>query len=876
MTPPTLGARAARWYVRVLRCYPAGYRARFERGMLDGFAEELDAARRRGRLAATWCWCAAIVDAVRYGLAARRAEAVPARPRLSVRLEGLWQDARYGARGLIRSPGFAATALVVMAVGIGLSTSLFGLMDGLLYRPWPLPDADRVVAVYGGGATGAGDANTSPVKFRYLRDRAQTLDLVAHRDGYLRLGLAPDEELMASYTVSGNYFSTLRVPIAQGRGIQVDEDVIDRPVPVVVISHGLWTRRFGRSETIVGQAVRLNDVEFTIVGVTGAGARTAESAPDVWVPLAMTPLLNPGRGFDQDFLRNPDYCCVRLAGRLRGDATSQIATVELAALVDQYNEAVHAGRAGMIVAGTWLADQPGGTRVLQVFAMVMAALLLLLVVACANVGNLHVARAMRRRRELTIRYALGASRWRVVRQLLAESVVLAGLAATLAVLGAFVLPRLVFGMLDAPDLDLTVGIRVPAFAAALAMLTVVTSSLAPALQATRRLASTQRAGDEPRLRLRSGLLAVQVATSTVLLVGAALFGRSLIQVSTFDPGFDVAEVSVLSVFAPPNTVDSTRQDAMIDSVRASFAEADLPLGEVNTVPLSDSRFHTSIWRPDEAEDEAETVYTLDVSPGYFDVLGLRLTGGQAFGSSDTSGAIMINETLAERLWPGEPAVGRTLRGGGMGGDLNVVGVVADAYLANLDRVEPTLFRQRSSRSVGVNMRALLVRTDPAQVSRARAAALAVEPEGRVTARALRSQFENALALPRIAAAIAGAIGLVAMVLASVGVFGVFSFVVQERASEIGIRMALGARGRQVVGLVFRQTSWPLVAGLTAGLGVAMAAAPMLRAYLVGIGPYDAPAFVAVIVVLALAACAATVVPVRRATRVDPAVTLRQE
>jgi hypothetical protein len=138
----------------------------------------------------------------------------------------------------------------------------------------------------------------------------------------------------------------------------------------------------------VGQAVRLNDVEFTIVGVTGAGARTAESAPDVWVPLAMTPLLNPGRGFDQDFLRNPDYCCVRLAGRLRGDATSQIATVELAALVDQYNEAVHAGRAGMIVAGTWLADQPGGTRVLQVFAMVMAALLLLLVVACANVGNL--------------------------------------------------------------------------------------------------------------------------------------------------------------------------------------------------------------------------------------------------------------------------------------------------------------------------------------------------------------------------------------------------------------------------------------------------------------------------------------------------------
>jgi predicted permease len=487
---------------------------------------------------------------------------------------------------------------------------------------------------------------------------------------------------------------------------------------------------------------------------------------------------------------------------------------------------------------------------------------------------------MRRRRELTIRHSLGASRARIVRQLLAESSVLAAAAALLAVAGAFVLPRLAAGVVGARPVDLSPGGRVVAVAAGLALFTVLISSLAPALRATRRLVTTPRQGSEARLRLRSSLLALQVAVSAILLIGAALFTRSFVRAATFDPGFAVDEVTIVSILPSADTPAAARAErgeAMTEAVHASFREAGLPPpGAASLLPLSSSRMTTGVRRPGEDEGANLSALTLDVSPGYFDVLRVPITAGRVFTDADGPDAVVINESLANRLWPGESAVGRTLLGGGGGFERRIVGVAAGAYLTSLDRVEPTLFRRVSGRSPSIGAQTLLLPDDRALVDRARAAALAVDPGGRVVARPLRAQMQRALELPLMAAAIAGVIGLIAVALASVGVFGVFSYVVEERTGEIGIRMALGARGTQVIGLVFRQTSWPLAGGLALGFVASLVATPVLRAYLIGVGPHDPLAFLGVVVVLAVAAAVATLLPARRAAYVDPAITLRHD
>jgi macrolide transport system ATP-binding/permease protein len=360
--------------------------------------------------------------------------------------------------------------------------------------------------------------------------------------------------------------------------------------------------------------------------------------------------------------------------------------------------------------------------------------------------------------------------------------------------------------------------------------------------------------------MRSGFLVAQVALSAVLLTGGALTLRSVAHAATSDPGYRIDGIAVVRVNSP----------AVFDAVRLSFRDAGLrPPAEASLVPLMRSRRSTGVRRPDESEDALRSAYTIDVSPEYFDVLQIPVVQGRTFVEGGDPNDVVVNESLARLLWRDEPAFGRSIV---QEVERRVVGVVADAYLSGLARVEPTLFRQGVQGSSP--FRVLLAPDDPATIERIRAAALAVSPGVRVSVTPLRDNLREALALPLLGASIAGSIGLLAIVLAAVGIAGVFAFVVHERTSEIGIRMALGARSVQVIGLVNRQAGWPLLGGLGLGLVASLLAAPVLRAYLLDVSPYDVTAFGAVAVVVCLVGLAATWLPTRRATRVDPVRALR--
>jgi predicted permease len=789
-------------------------------------------------------------------------------------LESVWQDVRYTARSLRRSPGFAAMGLATLILGIGLNTSFFSVVNSVLLRPWQVPDADEMVLAFARREIGRGRiraTGVSAVEYRYLHERARTVNLLATRGEGVRLGAEPHAETLHLQAVSGNYFDALQVPFVVGRGFKAAEDHAGAPIPVAVLSHELWRNRFSASTDVAGTVITLNDVAFAVIGVTD---RHVASAPidhpaNLWIPLASLPLLNPTDKFSQQFLFEPGHCCVDLAGRLRRGASRAEAQAELAALDRQVRDAGDGGELGMIVTGTAVAARPDSAELATVFLLITIGLLMMLLVACANLGNLQLARAMARRRELAIRCSLGASRRRVVRQLLTEGLALAAAAAGVAVLVSVVLPNAVLRIVAADDavgaLDVRADARVVLFAVLLAALSVVVGALAPAVRSTRRLAIGRYQEDAGRLPLRSLLLAVQVGFSVVLLLASALVARGVDHAASSDPGFAVQGIAHFEIDVPAGAQRSARSQAASASVRAALKEAGiLEVADTNIMPLTGSASRTGVRLPQQGENENVITDLQDVSPEFFSLLRIPVKDGRILEPNDPATDVVINETLAAALWPGERAIGRTFTGG------RVIGVVGDARLIELDQLDPTLYRRTSGRPT------LLVRDQPGLADRVRAAVAAVEPEAAVRAGTLEATMRASLGEALTGAAMASTISLISIALAMMGVFGVFSYVVDERRREIAVRMAIGARARNVLGLVYRQSAWPLLGGLGAGLLASMAVAPLLGDYLFGLNPRDPIAMAVTIAVLALAAIAATWLPARRAMRVDPALTLRTE
>lgn len=800
-------------------------------------------------------------------------------------LESLWQDVAYGIRTLRRQPGFTLTALVALGSAIGINTSLFTIFNAFALRPWSVHEPARVVRLHRYWR-GAGE-DFAIAEYRYLAQHSRTFSgLVAMRNGdKVKMENHPVARPLELTYVSGNYFRVLGIDMERGRGFLEGEDRTGAPQAVAVISHDLWQNRLGADPGIVGRAIRLDDIPFTIVGVTPADfSGTSPLRNDVWAPLPARKLLRPNDPGIQSWLASPDICCTPIAGRLAPGVTRAGAQAELAVLLDQFRTENHlrAERSTILLAGTSWIDSPRKKKqVVPLIATLFLAVTLVLLLACANVGNLLLARGAARRREIAVRLSLGGSRLRVVRQLLVESMVLALMAAGAGLLMAFIVPQAVVRRLAgeawyglAPDLNVLL------YAIAVAILSCLAFGLTPALHGTREgIAMALKAEarlTRARLPLRSILLSVQVAISVVLLASAGVLARGLQRAQTIDPGFDVRNVTVLTIDLPASQYSGPRTSALTADLLGQLTRSqDLPLsGLALYPPLGNTTYSTSFQLTDRRGTPTFSIWFNEVSGAYFDALHIRLLAGRNFVLDDTGRNVMIvNDSAAQRWWPGENPVGKTVFSNGKMRE--IVGVVADIYHHDLSTsLEPMLYFPVKG-ALGLPF-VLVHGRAAADIERVSAVVTSLEPRAQVHAEPLAANFQRQIEPSIYGAELAGFLGLLALAIASVGMAGVFAYVVGQRTREIGIRMALGAQAPAIVRLVLTSSGGALLSGLVVGIAGAAGASILLAHVLPGMKALDPVAYGGVVLLLSAAVALASAVPARRAACVDPVRALRWE
>jgi predicted permease len=799
---------------------------------------------------------------------------------ISIWLESLLQDFRYAVRGLLAQPQFTLVSCGTLAAAIGLNTSLFTAYSAMAWRTWAVPDTDRVYNV----VTDTGGTFSSTA-VRYLAEHSTAFEALfaERRAGNNILG---DERLQVSW-VSADYFSGLRVPMSAGRGLGANDDV-NGAAPAGVLSYALWRTRFNADASLISRTITLDDVPVMVVGVTAAEfAGTKFERVDLWLPLAAAAVFRPNERWVRDEIsvgtgpgpRLSGY--LALAGRLAPGATRAQAEAELTSLAMEFDPSRRRGGRGLRTFGTAGADAPGGVNTaafLQMFGAVLAVLLL----ACANVGNLLLARAHARRREIAMRLSLGASRSRVVRQLLVESFVLALGAGALGLLLTLHLPRLALeaAARQPTALQLRPDLPVLGFTFAICALACLLFGLAPALHATRRNVSDALKGDAPlqsvRFSVRNALLSVQVALSVILLVAGGLLIRGVQHAHRLDHGFDVGGVTLMSFEPPVSSYDAARTRVFTQQLahQLDTLAQRVPIGITHVAPFGSGNLKGTYLVPGSSEELFNAVY--EVSPAYFNVLRIPVVSGRMFNAGD-SGAILVNEALARQFGSPAGAVGRTISaapspGWNLPGEHQIVGVVRDANPTPLEPVQPTIYQPLSGRTIPQ----VLVRDTAGVVRQISEMAVGLDPRIQVRVGPLTENITRRLARSRAMARIATGLGVLALALATVGMFSVFSFWVQQRTKEIGIRMALGAREGQVVQLVLGSSGRAIAVGLAFGAAGALAASSVLRSSLYGLSMVDPIAYLSVGLLLVAASLAATALPARRASRVNPLEALRCE
>ena len=792
-------------------------------------------------------------------------------------LESIGQDAAYAARSMRRQPGFALVAMMVLACAIGLNTSLFTVYNAVALRPWPVPDPGRVVRVFGFVRNPPKGLDNyrgfSVAEYRFLAEHTRSMAGLFFTRG--EAGLMLEQRKVRYVFVSGNYFQTLGVGMQRGRGFLPDEDRTDAPEAVAVISYSAWQNRFGGDPNIIGRRLRMQDSPFLVVGVTPPDfAGTAPEPTDLYLPLASMAILYPGDSWAGKFLHDRHTCCGEAGGRLAPGRSREQARAELSLLSAEYAREFKEQSDGVVLAGTQLLSSPA-TRgeIRAVFGLMFAGVLLVLLLACANVGNLLLARGVARRREIGVRMSLGAGRARVVRQLLTESLLLAVGAGVIGIALAWILPGpLLRRVAGEVSFRLQPDGTVLAYTLGLAMLACLACGLAPALAATRGTFQDAIQQRHQRLSLRSLLLAIQVCVSVILLVGAGLLVRSVQHARATDPGFAVQDTASLSIDLPasayPTPAIRTFFQTLSQSVQALPGSPTFGLSDME--PLGHGQGFTSFRLPGENEKQEKLVLQNGVSAGYFDTLHIPVLAGRNFQDSDSGGAfILVNQAMADKYFSGGDGLGKTIV---TGSPKQIVGIVRNAHTAGLDAVDPMVY-------VPVNFSAgphLIVHTGPEMLAAVRALVKGMEPRARVSSKDLSQNLDQWLSGVRLGATIAGMLGILALSLAAIGIAGVFAYSVEQRKREIGIRMALGARPAQLIGAVFGSAARSLAAGLALGMAGAFAASSLLRRYLFGISRLDAVTYTAVLGTLALAGLAATYLPARRAASVDPIESLRQD
>jgi predicted permease len=814
-------------------------------------------------------------------------------------LPALRDDVRHGFRLLIQNPAFTLLVVLALSLAIGANTAVFSLVDAVLFHPLRVEraaDLWRVIPIHEHAS------GWSYPAYRELREAGAAEALCAWADSspvhLARTGARP-QRAQASM-VSGSYFSTLGTRPFLGR-LLTDADDAPGAAPVAVISHRLWADTFGADRGVVGQAVRINGRPFTIAGVAPAGFTgvSLESFPDLYLPLPHTESVMSAIAELKPLTRR-GFLWLNVTARLR-PGTSTSAEAQLSAVAkagDGTSSKPKIDGARLVPAAEtalgYQTESAGRTRIAG--RLLFGVVLLVLLIACANVAGMLIVRGERRAREIAIRRAVGASRGRILRQFLVESAVLGALAAAGGLLMAAWTLDLARAALPPGmplPLEAAAGIgdpRVLAYTLGIALASVLALGTAPALYAARVDVRTALAREgsgraTPGHALRETLVGVQVALAVLLLAGAGLLLRTLQRASAVDPGFETERRLAATIDPGMQGYDAPRTESLyadlleaaraLPGVRSAALTHILPVGRRSMANSVEYEGYSG------SPDEAPIVPFNVVSPGFFRTMGMPLLRGRDFEATDSAASrpvLIVNEAFARRFWPGQDPVGRIIRNMGEGGGL-VVGLVRDARLASL-RSEPEPYLFLPMAQFHLSDMSVVVETDgrPAAALPALAAAVArLDPDLPLDeAATLEDRLRVALGPESVLASVLGLFALIALVLAGTGVYGVTAFATEARTREFGIRMALGAQRRHVLGLVMRRTAWLALGGAIAGLcGVAWLGA-VFRSLLFGVGRADPAALAGSLLLMASVTLAACAVPARRATRVDPLVALRCE
>ena len=810
----------------------------------------------------------------------------------------LLQDIRYGLRMLGRNPGFTAVAVLAIALGIGVNAGIFSVLNGAALRMLPVPSAEQIVSIdqiFQGKIKR--NVHGEPTLFSYSEYQEYRANnhvfsgLIAY-DPFLNATLAGGRarQLYGQLT-SCNYFDALNEHPPLGRGFVETDCAVSSAGTVVVLSDRLWQGAFGADRTLVGKRVVLNRTAFTVIGIAPPGLGGTEPIPSsFWVPITMQPVMEP----DTDLLGDANVSWLALLGRVKPGVSIGRVRADLSVIANGIDER-HAGRKTSLAirTATFLGRPEEHNLVLGAAAVILVGFGLVLLIACANVANLMLARATARQREMAIRRSVGAGRWRLIRQLLTESLMLAlmgGAAGSLLAfwsfeaLSNFVISHLPHGTPELA-LNLTPDLRVLGYALLLTVITGVLSGLAPALHASRADVNTAlKEGDSPfGMRgswLRHSLVGAQVAVCMILLIAAGLLLRGLYFAQTVDPGFTMSGIAVASMDL--RTQGFKEEPAAAFERRLKEKVAALPgvdgIAEARQTPLNDNHWVTNFSIPGKpAEYDVENNA---ISQGYFSMIGIPIVRGRDFTEQEVrvgANVAIVSEATAQKFWPGEDPIGKILREGDKS-DLQIVGVAKDAQVSHLGE-SPKLYVYLPAGPKEQSHLQLMIHGGggfAAVAAGVRSTAADVDPDVMVDVTKFEDNLENWRVPARIVAGLSGSLGALGLLLAGVGVYGVVSYAVSRRTREIGIRMTLGADGRDVMRLMLRQSMRPVLIGGAIGIAACAGVSWVLSSMLFGISAHDPIAFVFVPAFLLSIALLASYVPARRATKVNPVAALRYE
>jgi predicted permease len=816
----------------------------------------------------------------------------------------LLQDIRYGVRLSLRNPALTVVAVVSLALGIGANTTIFTLVNTVLLNPMPVKDISRLVSV---NTAEMQDGTLTPLgavsrpNYVDFRDRNTVFSGIAAA-GFAPVALSGaggEPEQVFGQVVTGNYFDVFGAPMAAGRGFRADEDQQLGAQPVVVLTHGLWQRRFGGRADIIGSEIKINGHNFNVVGVTAEGFRGANQigGPELWVPLAM--YREVMTGIFLEFYESRRALGYQVHARLKDGVSVEQARAEVAAIGKSLEEAYPTelkGRSFVVrplIEGTL---PPDFQRQLTLAGGVLMAIVgVVLLIACGNVANLLLARATARRQEIAVRLSMGATRGRLMRQLLTESLLLSGLGGIGGIAVAFWARSLLWAyrppFLQVGAVDLTFDTRVIVFTATVSLLTGLLFGLAPALQSSRadlvvELKERTSVPSGSRWYATRNLLVVgQVGLSFVALISAGLFLRSLANAQQIDPGFNGDRLMILGINAGTQGFDETRgRDLYRRAIERLVTVPGVESAALSTsVPLFFGGVGRTVFRDGQDPNDPRNgrmTQVNQIGPEYFTTLGVPMLRGRAFTAADRMGSTpvaIVNEAMARQFWPNEDPIGRQIRTFSDPVPKEVVGI-AKQIKVNFLGEPPTAqlylpLEQNYASQVVVQVRAA---GDPASVlGTVRKELQQVEPGmPLLNVNTYPAVFEQSLWAPRMGAWLLGIFAALALLLAAIGLYGVMAYTVSQRTRELGIRLALGARREHVLGMVVRQGVLLALGGVAIGFVVAFGLGRLITNLLYGVQGTDALTFSIIPLVLLVVSLIATYVPAWRASRVDPVNALR--